>query len=57
MTGKKVFSSTEVAISLVSYWSIRLSIRREGDGVKGVGEIVILARYRIYLFRINGSLV
>ena len=57
MTGKKLFSLTEVAISLVSYWSIRLSIRREGDGVKGGGEIVILARYRIYLFRINGSLV
>ena len=44
-------SSIDVAISLVIYWSVRLSNRRNGTGKMGVGGIVILDRFKFHFIK------
>ena len=53
MTGEK-WSSIQVAIAPLVYWSVRLSSKSGGDGVKGVETggkgIVVLARHKFSLY-------
>ena len=55
LTGKNL-SSIYVANMELIYWSIRLSSRREGNGVS-VWIIVILASYKFHLIRVHENLV
>ena len=50
-------SSIDVAISLVIYWSVRLSNRRNGTGKMGVGGIVILDRFKFHFIKEHDNLV
>ena len=47
MTGENLSLSIQVAIYPAIYWSVSLSSNRGGDE----GEIVILARYKVYFIR------
>ena len=56
MKGEKI-KLIKVANMDIFYWSVRSSIRRVGDGVNGVDEIVILVSHKFNFIRVYDNLV